>query len=223
MWPTTFDYDNKQHKNCSGQEDGRCRRLCRLRRMSAAARLLGPEYGMDIRLLCSLGVVQAAVSATSWSLVQGSPSGCVRKPQKWGGVPPRRAVEEQKKNRKPQKWQALPAVNATFSYPYIRFSFVINAGGVASVNINCGYRIHRITSKCCQQLLAKRPHVSRNDHRLHAYFITCRYRTPLPCRLLLIPLFHRCFYKSSLLLCRLTLLTNVISFPLEFNFYIIPS
>jgi hypothetical protein len=130
---------------------------------------------------------------------------------------------ERKKNRKTQKWQALPTVNAMFSYPYTRFSCVVTAGGVASVNINCGNRLHRITYKCCQQLFAKRPYVSRTDHRQHTYFITCSYRTPLSCRLLLIPIFHRRFYESSLLLCRLTLLTNVISFRLEFNFYILPS
>lgn len=129
----------------------------------------------------------------------------------------------ERKNRKTQKWQALPADNAMFSYPYTHFSHVITAKGVAWVNINCGYGLHRITYKCCQQLFAKRPHVSSTDHRQHTYMTTCSYRTPLSCRLLLIPLFHRCFYESSLLLCRLTLLTNVISFPLEFNFYILPS
>jgi len=178
---------------------------------------------MDVRLLRSFGVVQAAASAISCPLVQGSPSRCVWKPQKWGGVAPRRAVEAQKKNRKTQKWQAMPAVNAMSSYPYIRFSFVTTAAGVASVNINCWHRLYRNTYTRCQQLLAKRPQVSGTHHRQHTYFITCSYRTPLSCRLLLIPLFHRCFYESSLLLCRLTLLINVISFPLEFNFYILPS
>jgi len=130
---------------------------------------------------------------------------------------------ERKKTRKPKSGRHCLQLMRRPVKPYTWFSFVITAGGAASVNINCWYRLYRNTYKRCQQLFAKRHQVSRTDHRQQTYFITCSYRTPLSCRLLLILLFRRCFYGSSLLLCRLALLINVISFPLEFNFYILPS
>jgi hypothetical protein len=36
-----------------------------------------PVESMDVRLLCLFCVVQIAVSATSWSLIQENPTGCL--------------------------------------------------------------------------------------------------------------------------------------------------
>jgi hypothetical protein len=68
---------------------------------------------MDVRLLCLLRVVQVAASATSRSLVQRSPTGCVcvcvclcvclcvfYKPRKWGGLSPSWSAGPQKNNFK---------------------------------------------------------------------------------------------------------------------------
>jgi len=46
-------------------------------RLAAGIASLYPAEGMDVRLLCSLCVVQVAVSASSWPLVQWSPAGSV--------------------------------------------------------------------------------------------------------------------------------------------------
>ena len=73
-----------------------------LRRRSAAARLLRlwvripPWAWMFVCCECCVGQVE--VSATSWSLVQRSPTDCdaslrvIQKPQKWGGHGPRWAA-----------------------------------------------------------------------------------------------------------------------------------
>ena len=79
-----------------------------LRRRSAAARLLRswvripPGHGW--MSVVSVACCQVEVSATSWSLVQRSPTECdaslcvISKPQEWGGHGPHWAAAPQKEN-----------------------------------------------------------------------------------------------------------------------------